>query len=141
MGGGVAATDGELGQDLPQDQWRLVVLSDLGALPLRPGEPMMMALILGLDAVRRLGVRLIAQAAGLTTGENAVAELLAQGLRLRDIADRLSINLTTVNFHLRNIFQKTMTSRQADLLLLLRSVPLSDCPHCTAPKPPARRGG
>ena len=85
-----------------------------------------------------------AQAAGLTASEAAVAELLARGLRLKDIADELSINLTTVNFHLRNIFQKTLTSRQADLMLLLRSVPLAECPHCAGPKaqaiPASRRG-
>ena len=133
-----------ISQDLPQDNWRLVVLSDLGSLPLRPGDPMMMALILGFEEARRLGARLIAQAAGLTASEAAVAELLARGLRLKDIADELSINLTTVNFHLRNIFQKTLTSRQADLMLLLRSVPLAECPHCANPKaqaiPASRRG-
>lgn len=142
--GGCHHSAAVISQDLPQDNWRLVVLSDLGSLPLRPGDPMMMALILGFEEARRLGARLIAQAAGLTASEAAVAELLARGLRLKDIADELSINLTTVNFHLRNIFQKTLTSRQADLMLLLRSVPLAECPHCAGPKaqaiPASRRG-
>jgi DNA-binding CsgD family transcriptional regulator len=31
-----------------------------------------------------------------------------------------------VNYHLRNIFQKTATSRQAELITLLRSIQLSD---------------
>lgn len=140
--GGCHHSAAVISQDIPQDNWRLVILSDLGSLPVRPGDPMMMALILGFDAARRLGARLIAQAAGLTAGEAAVADLLARGLRLKDIADQLAISLTTVNFHLRNIFQKTMTSRQADLMLLLRSVPLAECPHCTGPKgqagPPSR---
>lgn len=119
-----------ISHELPHDRWQLIVLSDLGALPDTPRAPMMMGLILGSEDMRRLGLRLISDVAGLTSAESAVAELLTQGQRLKDIADTLSISLTTVNFHLRNIFQKTATSRQADLMLLLRSVPLSDCSHC-----------
>lgn len=124
-----------ISHDLPQDRWRLIVLSDLGTLPDSPRKPMMMGLILGSEDTRRLGLRLVSDAAGMTTAECAVAELLAKGLRLKDIADSLSISLTTVNFHLHNIFQKTATSRQADLLLLLRSVPLADCLQCVGKAP------
>lgn len=113
-----------------QDRWRLIVLSALDAMPARPDQPMMMGLIVASDDMGRLGTRLISDVAGLTAAEGSVAELLAQGLRLRDIADRLAISTTTVNFHLRNIFQKTATARQADLMLLMRSVPLADCRHC-----------
>lgn len=126
-----------ISHDLPQDRWRLIVLSDLGALPDAPRKPMMMGLILGSEDTRRLGLRLISDAAGLTVAECSVAELLARGLRLKDIADSLSISQTTVNFHLHNIFQKTATSRQADLMLLLRSVPLADCPQCVG-RPPGQ---
>lgn len=119
-----------ISQEFAQDNWRLIVLSDLGALPANPREPMMMGLILEAEDTRRLGLRLIADATGLTATECAVAELLARGRRLKDIADKLTISQTTVNFHLRNIFQKTATSRQADLMLLLRSVPLMECAHC-----------
>lgn len=119
-----------ISHELPQDHWRLIVLSALDALPDRPDRPMMMGLIVGSEDTRQLGLRLVSDVAGLTSAECAVADLLSRGQRLKDIADALSISTTTVNFHLRNIFQKTSTSRQAELLLLLRSAPLSDCPQC-----------
>lgn len=124
-----------ISHELPQDNWQLIVLSALGALPDRPEDPMMMGLIVGSEDTRPLGLRLISDVAGLTAAESAVAELLARGQRLKDIADRLSISSTTVNFHLRNIFQKTATSRQADLMLLLRSIPLAECQQCASPVP------
>ena len=135
-----------ISHELPQDGWTLIVLTNLGALPDNPRGPMMMGLILGSEDTRHLGLRLISDVAGLTSAESAVAELLARGQRLKDIADSLSISQTTVNFHLRNIFQKTATSRQVDLMLLLRSVPLTDCLQCMGPaqahphQPPRARG-
>lgn len=55
----------------------------------------------------------------LTPTEVEVARLLAQGLRTDKIASDLSIAPTTVAFHLRNLFDKTGTHRQADLIALL----------------------
>ncbi|MBM1817447.1 response regulator [Pseudosulfitobacter pseudonitzschiae] len=55
----------------------------------------------------------------LTPTEVEVASLLAHGLRSDEIARELSIAPTTVAFHLRNLFDKTDTHRQADLIVLL----------------------
>ena len=55
----------------------------------------------------------------LTPTEVEVARLLAQGRRADEIARALSIAPTTVAFHLRNLFSKTGTHRQADLIVLL----------------------
>ncbi|WP_436639428.1 response regulator [Microbaculum sp. FT89] len=55
----------------------------------------------------------------LTPTEAKIAAALAAGSRPADIAADLGIAPTTVAFHLRNLFQKTGTSRQADLVALL----------------------
>ncbi len=59
----------------------------------------------------------------LTPAEGRIAWAFAQGLRPEKIADIHGISLTTVAFHKRNIFQKTHTNRQADLVALLLTLP------------------
>ena len=56
---------------------------------------------------------------GLTSAEAEVAVRLARGTGLRDIADELSVSLTTVRTHLQHVFTKTDTHRQAELVRLL----------------------
>jgi len=58
----------------------------------------------------------------LTQAETRVARALTEGRSLQLIAADFGISRTTVAFHMRNIFQKTGTARQAELVaLLLRS--------------------
>lgn len=71
------------------------------------------------------GPRLIATALGLTPTETVVADHLATGKRRVEIAESMSVTMPTVNYHLRNIYQKSGTSRQADALRLLLSIPLA----------------
>lgn len=56
---------------------------------------------------------------GLTPTEADVACALAHGRRTAEIAADLSISATTVAFHLGNLFEKTGTHRQADLIALI----------------------
>ena len=56
---------------------------------------------------------------GLTPTEADVACALANGRRTSEIAADLSISSTTVAFHLGNVFEKTRTHRQADLIALI----------------------
>jgi Response regulators consisting of a CheY-like receiver domain and a winged-helix DNA-binding domain len=60
----------------------------------------------------------------LTPSETRVALMLIDGKRLDQIADELEVAQTTVVFHLKNLFRKTETNRQADLIRVLLSVPL-----------------
>lgn len=62
---------------------------------------------------------------GLTRTEAQVANAFAKGWRTEQIAVQFSISSTTVNFHKRNLFEKTGTNRQADLIALLLSIPVS----------------
>jgi DNA-binding CsgD family transcriptional regulator len=58
-------------------------------------------------------------ALALTDREAAVACLLAEGLAPADIAARLRMQPSTARVHLRSIFEKTGTKRQAELVAFL----------------------
>jgi DNA-binding CsgD family transcriptional regulator/PAS domain-containing protein len=57
----------------------------------------------------------------LTGGELRVLLVLARGVGAKETADMLGISEPTVRTHLQQMFAKTGTSRQADLLRLLQS--------------------
>ena len=59
----------------------------------------------------------------LTPAEARMASLVAQGNRLEDAAEDLGVSLNTVRTHLKRIFAKTGTDRQADLVRLILSGP------------------
>ena len=61
----------------------------------------------------------IRQAFGLTEREAQIATLLADGLSLPTIAERLRLGIGTVRNHVKNIFGKTETRRQGELVALL----------------------
>ena len=56
---------------------------------------------------------------GLTPAEARIALALTEGRPFARIAIDFNISRTTVAFHMRNIFQKTGASRQAELVALL----------------------
>jgi DNA-binding CsgD family transcriptional regulator len=56
---------------------------------------------------------------GLTAAEARVAALLAQGHRLEEIAELLGVAYETTRKHLKQIFIKTSTARQAELVRTL----------------------
>lgn len=61
----------------------------------------------------------------LTPTESRVAWAFVKGMRPEEIASAFSISITTVAFHKRNIFQKTHTNRQVDLITLLLTLPVT----------------
>ena len=67
----------------------------------------------------RLDAATVAHAFALTDREAAVTCLLAEGAALADVAHRLGMQLGTVRVHLRSVFAKTATNRQAELVALL----------------------
>jgi DNA-binding CsgD family transcriptional regulator len=56
---------------------------------------------------------------GLTEREIDVAVLLGQGLDLADVARRLRVGIGTARNHLKRVFDKTDTRRQAELVALI----------------------
>ena len=59
----------------------------------------------------------------LSPAEARVADLLAQGLTVREVADQLKLNLETVRFHVKRLLAKTGSRRQAELMKLMLSLP------------------
>lgn len=58
-----------------------------------------------------------------TPKERNIAILLTKGMDLKEISRELKISLHTVRTHLKHIYSKTNTSRQAELMKLLLSLP------------------
>ena len=56
---------------------------------------------------------------GLTAAESRLAALLASGAELREAAARLGITYATARTRLAEIFQKTETRRQGELIRVL----------------------
>lgn len=68
---------------------------------------------------RRCCTESLRKAYGFTKSEAAVAACIANGQNLAEIATELGISMNTVRAHLKRLFAKTRTSRQAELALLL----------------------
>jgi DNA-binding CsgD family transcriptional regulator len=60
---------------------------------------------------------------GLTPAEAAVANLLLEGLRTDQLADRLGITLLTARTHVKRVLSKVDARTQADLVRILLSGP------------------
>ena len=71
------------------------------------------------DRIPRLDVSLLARAFGLTHAECLLAQELVAGRGLHAAARELGISANTAKTQLQSIFQKTHTSRQAELARLL----------------------
>jgi DNA-binding CsgD family transcriptional regulator len=70
-------------------------------------------------------VELIRRVYGLSRAEGEVARLLVDGRTLQEIADLLCVSINTVRFHVKQLFSKTDTTRQSELLrVLLSSLPI-----------------
>ncbi len=85
------------------------------------------AVVFVLDSERRSLVpsNVLATLFGLTPAETQIAIKLAEGMRLDAIAASLDVSRTTIAFHMRNLFQKTNTNRQADLIALVLAGPMA----------------
>ena len=66
--------------------------------------------------------RLFEIALGLSPAEAGVAVALLEGLDGKQVSERLHVSHETVRTHLKRIFEKTRTRRQAELLLVLLQV-------------------
>lgn len=82
-------------------------------------RPAACILIADPDASRPLSSVVLQRAFGLTAAEAALAALLASGHDLRSAARKLRITYGTARVRLAEIFQKTETRRQAELVRLL----------------------
>lgn len=66
---------------------------------------------------------LMRQLYGLSPAECRLADLLLEGLDLREAAERMRITNETARFHLKRVFLKTDVRRQADLVRRMMALP------------------
>lgn len=97
----------------------LVLACSLGHTNGSLHEPAVVVLLSDPEQRAQVPRQILASLFGLTPTEAKIALALAEGLRSEEIAERMSISTTTVAFHLRNLFQKTDTHRQAELIALI----------------------
>jgi DNA-binding CsgD family transcriptional regulator len=97
--------------------------------PFCPGtlldEPQATALIQFSDpsAAPRSRAAVLRALYGLTPTESRLADLLLQGLEVREAADRLGTTLETARFHVKRVLGKTGARRQTELMRLMLSLP------------------
>lgn len=84
-------------------------------------------LIVDPDKQANISTDVLASLFGCTSAEARLAAALVAGKRLDEIGEEFGVKQTTITYHLQNLFQKTHTHRQADLVALLirATIPLS----------------
>ncbi|GAA5542263.1 response regulator [Brucella sp. NBRC 113783] len=85
------------------------------------------ALVVDPDRQADISAEVLASLFGCTSAEARLAAALVAGKRLEEIGEEFGVKPTTITYHLQNLFQKTHTHRQADLVALLirATIPLS----------------
>ncbi len=78
-------------------------------------EPQVLTKLLGLINEKKKVDRMVFNDV-LTTREEQILELITKGNKYKDIAKLLNISFHTVNFHLKNVYQKTNVNSKAELV-------------------------
>jgi DNA-binding CsgD family transcriptional regulator len=94
-------------------------IAELRPLTFDDAEPAIALFIMQAGQATYHGIDGLAEAFGLSKAETRSLKALAETQDPAEAAVRLNLALSTVKSHLRRIFQKTNTSRQADLLRLV----------------------
>lgn len=113
--------DAMRGMAVPHRNGRGELMLLMSALPSRDlASPRSLATIFMSDSAGAQAPpeHLLTSLFGLTPVEAQVARELVRGARKPEIARELEISETTVAFHLRNLFEKTGTHRQVELVSL-----------------------
>lgn len=87
-------------------------------------KPMVLVLITDPEGQTPASTQVLMQLFKLTRKEAALAAKLSEGKSVEQAAGELSIRYETARTHLRRIFTKTGTSRQAELLLTIARLPV-----------------
>jgi DNA-binding CsgD family transcriptional regulator/PAS domain-containing protein len=86
-------------------------------------KPVAIAFVGDPDRAAEMDPARICQLYGLSRAEARVVALLASGNRLDSVAETLGVTYDTVRKHLKQVFSKTGTDRQAELVRLLVTGP------------------
>lgn len=110
--------------DRPDREGRLLV--DIKPFPFRGLSPRdqrvgLAVILLDLDQRVLVDEELLQDAYSLTASEARVCSLLANGENVENVSEKLDISPNTARTHIKRIFGKTGSSRQAELVRLLMS--------------------
>lgn len=86
-------------------------------------QPEVLLLILDSENQRPVAVEVLRRIYGLTEREAALASVLSTGKPVDEAAGELGMAYETARSHLRRIFNKTETSRQTELMMVLGRLP------------------
>ena len=86
-------------------------------------SPQVVAVIIDPESHAPTAPDVLVRLFALTRREAALASALSSGETLEDAADRLRMTYQTARSHLRRIFDKTSTSRQTQLVMMLARLP------------------
>jgi DNA-binding CsgD family transcriptional regulator len=108
---------------VPRADRRPLVLS-VTPLSQRSGEgfaPRATAIVVANDPEQHTwsGIDTVAKSYGLTAGEGRLLKAIVEGEGIDAAANQLGISRDTAKTHLQRIFQKTLTSRQGELIRLV----------------------
>lgn len=70
---------------------------------------------------------------GLTNAEARLAACIADGYSLEQCRENIGVTLATARSYLKQVFQKTETRRQAELVGLIKGIPLLRRDHEAMP--------
>lgn len=103
----------------------IAVACPLGKGPAAAGDPVVGLFVTDPEWRSSDAAQAIAQLYGLSPAETRLALALVRGLRLDEIAEEFGLSRNTVSYTLKNLFRKTETDRQADLISLFISNPVA----------------
>src|SRR5690606_25494435 len=103
----------------------IAVACPLGKGEGAPGEPVVGLFVTDPEWRSDDTAQAVAQLYGLSPAETRLALALVRGLRLDEIAEEFRLSRNTVSYTLKNLFRKTETDRQADLISLFISNPVA----------------
>jgi DNA-binding response OmpR family regulator/DNA-binding CsgD family transcriptional regulator len=107
----------------------IAVACPLGKGPAGAGEPAVGLFVTDPEWRSNDAAEAVAHLYGLSPAETRLALALARGLRIDEIADEFGLSRNTVSYTLKNLFRKTETDRQADLISLFISSPVAFGPN------------
>lgn len=97
------------------------LLISISRLPANMGEPQACLIITRPTAAAEPDIHPLAEHFNLTPVEARVAGQLAKGLSVQDTANAMQLKVQTVRTYLKQIFQKTGTHRQVELMQLMQN--------------------
>ena len=109
----------------------------VSALPNDCGPPRAVLFLTDPEAQPRISANVIATLFGLTDSEARLVRALAEGRRLNEAADAIGVTVSSARTYLKQVFSKTETSRQAELVQLVLTSPAVLETRPTGPDTPA----